>query len=50
MIASIETAADDNFRTSLPILEKNMPNLLFLIKWQNLKLSSAAIYRWRFKG
>ena len=26
-----------------------MPNLLFLKKWQNLKLSSAAIYRWRFK-
>ena len=26
-----------------------MPYLLFLKKWQNLKLSSAANYRWRFK-
>ena len=27
-----------------------MPYLLFLKKQQNLKLSSAANYRWRFKG
>ena len=27
-----------------------MPYLLLLKKWQNLKLSSAANYRWRFKG
>ena len=27
-----------------------MPYLLFLKKHQNLKLSSAANYRWRFKG
>ena len=27
-----------------------MPYWLFLKKWQNLKLSSAANYRWRFKG
>ena len=25
-----------------------MPSLLFLLKQQNLKLSSAANYRWRF--
>ena len=27
-----------------------MPNLLFLKKQQNLKLSSAENYRWRFMG
>ena len=27
-----------------------MPYSLFLKKWQNLKLSSAANYRWRFKA
>ena len=27
-----------------------MPYLLFFEKWQNFKLSSAANYRWRYKG
>ena len=27
-----------------------MPFLLFLKKWKNLKLPSAANYRWHFKG
>ena len=30
--------------------EISFPYLLFLKKWQNLQLSSAANYRWRFKG
>ena len=58
--APIVTAADDKFGTSFPIFGKNkasrwfswniMPYLLFLKKQQNLQLSSAANYRWRFMG
>ena len=35
---------------SRPFSWNIMPNLLFLKKRQNFKLSSAANYRWRFKG
>ena len=57
--APITTAADDKFCNIFPSFQQKssrrfswniMPYLLFLKKQQNLKLSSAANYRWRFKG
>ena len=54
--APITTAEDDTFCDIFPNFQKYrltvdiMPYLLFLKKQHNLKLSSAANYRWHFMG
>ena len=51
--ARIMTAADDKFCDNIRKLMRivySIPYLLFLKKEHNLKLSSAANYRWRLMG
>ena len=51
LVDDLAAGGTKNLRhTPRGLVTLNMPYLLLLKKRQNLKLSSAAIYRWCFKG